>query len=310
MKTLKITSTVLLILSCLLSFSQVKVLSTGKVAIGGGTINNAARLNISDTNNSTIYSKALMTFGWGDAVKSEVNRTDAIALSAWYNDNRNFMVFGNGDIWSATQITFSDSILKTNINPIDNPLSKIQKLRGITYNKKNDTEDKRKDHIGLLAQEVEKILPDLVYEDEHGTKAIAYVEIIPLLIESIKEQQKLINDLQTELNYIENDCCSKNDNLKNASIKTTQIENAVLYQNTPNPFSQTTYIKCLIPQATTNSMIGVYNMQGTLLKEITITQKGEVTIEIGKANLAPGMYLYSLLIDNRVIDTKRMVLTN
>lgn len=98
MKSNKIFLALIFVLANLLSFSQLKVLSTGKVAVGAGTSNNAARLNISDTDEATIYSKGFYTFSWGDAIKSEVNRTDAIAFSAYYNDSRNFMVFGNGDM--------------------------------------------------------------------------------------------------------------------------------------------------------------------------------------------------------------------
>ncbi len=115
------------------SFCQIKVLSTGKLAIGGGTANNAARLNISDTNNSTFYSKCYLSFGWGDAVKSEVDRADCFTFSGWYNNNRTFMVFGNGDVWSATGIYSSDSTLKSHIEDVKDPLQILNKLRGVTY---------------------------------------------------------------------------------------------------------------------------------------------------------------------------------
>ncbi len=140
-----------LLLFCILSFfaflfsanAQFKVLSTGKLAINGGTIYNAARVNVSDTDNSTIYSKLFLSSGWGDAIKSQVNRTDGITFSGWYNSSRTFMVFGNGDVWSATNIYSSDSTLKSNIENVKSPTQVINKLRGVTYFMKNDKKTKK-----------------------------------------------------------------------------------------------------------------------------------------------------------------------
>lgn len=185
MKTNKVILVFIFVLANLLSFSQLKVLSTGKVAVGTGTVNNAASLNIGDADNCSIYSKVSYTIGGGVAIKSEVNRTDAVAFCAQYINTPTFTVLGNGDIWSATKITFSDSTLKTNINDIGRSFENLKKLNGVTYNMKNDGSEKKKVHNGLLAQEVEKIFPDLVYTNDKGVKGIAYEEIIPLLIEAL-----------------------------------------------------------------------------------------------------------------------------
>ena len=310
MKTKITIFTFIFIFSNLLSFSQIKVLSTGKVAVGGGTDNNAARFNISDTDNSTIYSKAYFTFGWGDAIKSEVNRTDAIAFSAWYNNSRNFMVKGNGDTWSATTVTWSDSTLKTNINAIEGSLVNLKKLNGVTYTMKNDKSDKKKLHIGLLAQEVEKVIPEIVYTDEHGVKGISYQEIIPLLIEAIKDQQIQIDGLTAQIE----DCCKKNANLKSASMANSTGENitesrAQLDQNIPNPFSKETRIGCFIPDVAITSVLYIYNMNGTQLQQYNISGKGKQSVMIDGNSFQPGMYLYALVIDGQEVDTKRMILT-
>ena len=104
---------------------------------------------------------------------------------------------------TATGTNFgSDINLKTNINNIETPLETISKLKGVTFD--------WKDHIietdktlqgtkhGLIAQEVEKILPNLVHTNK--TKSVSYIEIIPILIEAIKEQQNQINDLKNKIN--------------------------------------------------------------------------------------------------------------
>jgi hypothetical protein len=108
----------------------------------------------------------------------------------------------NGTI-TATGTNFSSDInLKTNINNIKTPLETISKLKGVTFD--------WKDHIietdktlqgtkhGLIAQEVEKILPNLVHTNK--TKSVSYIEIIPILIEAIKEQQNQIDELKNKIN--------------------------------------------------------------------------------------------------------------
>ncbi len=126
------------------SFSQLKVLSTGYTQIGGGQVSSGAVLNLYSSSVSTIYSKVGYPFGWGDAIKSQVNRTDGIAFSAYYDGDRNFMVFGNGDVWSATGIYTSDSTLKYNIENVKNPLNALKALRGVTYLMKDDDRKTKK----------------------------------------------------------------------------------------------------------------------------------------------------------------------
>jgi hypothetical protein len=97
----------------------------------------------------------------------------------------------------------SDKRLKTNIKSIDKPIDKISKIGGYTYewNDKSDKETGKKD-IGVIAQEIEKVLPELVQTRENGYKAVKYDKIVALLVEGIKEQDKKITDLQSQINEI------------------------------------------------------------------------------------------------------------
>lgn len=81
----------------------------------------------------------------------------------------------------------SDERIKTNIKTIDNALDKVLQLRGVEY----DRTDIEKHQIGVIAQEVEKVLPDLVLDGEK--KSVAYGNMVAVLIEAIKEQQKQID---------------------------------------------------------------------------------------------------------------------
>ena len=99
-------------------------------------------------------------------------------------------ISNSGQITSATYFYSSDAALKEDIQTIENPLEKVQALRGVSY-KWKDTG--RKD-IGLVADEVQKVLPELVVENEH--KQMDYGHMIGLLVEAIKEQQKEIEELK------------------------------------------------------------------------------------------------------------------
>lgn len=109
----------------------------------------------------------------------------------------------NGVVTSNGVALTSDAVFKKNILPISTPLDKVLNLTGLTYEWKND-EYKEKGfakgrHYGVIAQEIEKVLPEVVNTAPDGTKAVAYTEIIPVLIEAIKEQQKQIIELKKRL---------------------------------------------------------------------------------------------------------------
>lgn len=110
-----------------------------------------------------------------------------------------FSVQDNGDVRAAGDITAyysSDKKLKTNIQPLENPIEKIKKVGGYTFDWKPES-GKRGQDVGVIAQEIQAILPEVVTTRETGVKAVKYEKIIPLLIECIKDQQKQIDELKT-----------------------------------------------------------------------------------------------------------------
>ncbi|MBQ1698337.1 MAG: tail fiber domain-containing protein [Bacteroidales bacterium] len=93
----------------------------------------------------------------------------------------------------------SDSRLKTNVATMESSLDKVLKLRGVTFNWKNATSNtSNKLQYGFIAQEVEKVLPDLVGTDSNGFKTVNYTGVIPVLTEAIKTQQEEIESLKSE----------------------------------------------------------------------------------------------------------------
>ena len=97
----------------------------------------------------------------------------------------------NGSLHASGNLTQnSDARLKKDIKPLTHALDAILKLQGKTYRWKEDTTFANKADIGLVAQEVEKVFPELVAENEQGYKGIAYSKLTAVLIEAMKEQQQ------------------------------------------------------------------------------------------------------------------------
>jgi len=105
-----------------------------------------------------------------------------------------FNIQSNGNaVLQGTLTQLSDSRFKANIQQLDNSLQKIQKLNGYTYNWIDESRDKDL-QIGLLAQEVQKIYPQLVKQNENGDLSVNYMGLIPVLLEGMKEQQKQLDE--------------------------------------------------------------------------------------------------------------------
>ena len=100
-----------------------------------------------------------------------------------------------GNSYASTHINTSDKKLKKNIEPIKDSLTKILSLEGKNYEWKDETKPGKQ--YGLIAQDVEKIIPELVTQGE--TKYLEYTGIIPVLIEAIKDQQKQIEELKSKI---------------------------------------------------------------------------------------------------------------
>ncbi|TVR80505.1 MAG: tail fiber domain-containing protein [Chitinophagaceae bacterium] len=111
------------------------------------------------------------------------------------NTNPSYRLHVNGRIRSDGITESSDERLKDDINDLKESLAKVLALRGVSYtwNEKSSVENQEKGlQIGLIAQEVEKILPEVVDADEEGIKSVHYSVLVALLIEAIKEQQEMI----------------------------------------------------------------------------------------------------------------------
>ena len=130
---------------------------------------------------------------WGD------DTTDT-PFRILFNGTGQFIFSYNGNFTAAGNVTaYSDIRLKENIEVIPNALEKVQQIRGVTFTR-NDQKDTEKRHAGVIAQEVEKVLPEVVeYNEEEDVKTVSYGNMVGLLIEAIKELKAEVEDLKAQL---------------------------------------------------------------------------------------------------------------
>jgi hypothetical protein len=118
-------------------------------------------------------------------------------------DPATWKIFAAGPALSYGWWTVSDIEYKKNLQPISDPLNKVLNMNGLSYEFQTDVYKDKKlpegRHYGVIAQQIEQVLPEAVKVGSDGYRSVNYTEIIPVLIEAIKEQQKEIDLLKQKL---------------------------------------------------------------------------------------------------------------
>ena len=208
-----------------------------------------------------------------------------------------------------------------------------QKEEGKTdYAGKNDLAKQLK--TGFLAQEVEAAAKKLNYDfsgvvrpqNEHDLYSLRYSEFVVPLVKAVQElsrqndslksaagkQQQVNDDLQKQIDDLKASLVpGKTTAAADDRISTQTVElkgTALLEQNVPNPFTNTTVIKYYLPVNAGNAYLSFYGVNGTVLKTIRLSGNGNGSVTLKASELPAGAYRYSLLSDGKIIDTKQMVL--
>lgn len=264
----------------------------------------------------------------------------------------------NGQVWTTAGLLItSDQTLKRNMVDLSDSrsgyLDKLLQLSGKSYEKQISSADGNanevakmvaagkinkedasaaldalnktnrtvyKKEFGFIAQEVKEYFPELVEENAEGVMSVNYIGLIPVLLESIKEQRKIIDKQSDRINSLEKSVTALGSNpafrastANNSSLSAAnnvsaeKLTTAVLYQNTPNPFKEKTEIHYYLPPETQTADIYIFDLQGSLLKKFSAIHSDKV--EIKGSDLHAGMYIYTLVANGQAIDTKRMILT-
>lgn len=274
--------------------------------------------------------------------------------------------FDGGDVVTTFNfVAISDSCVKKNITDFNNGLDIINQLNSVKFEfKRQELIDTiglpDGEHIGFLAQQVEQVIPELVkvytspaMYDTAGNitrpsfsyKGLNYVELIPILIDGVQEQQNMIDqqdsiidslqqqmnnqalmmqNMQQQLNDLSaliNNCCSNgnllvpggngNNNQTNYIINETNVtlkdEYCFLGNPGPNPFSTMTTIEYELGANVKSAQVVFYNNLGQIIQTTELSQRGKGRLNIFGEELHSGMYSYTLIVDGISCETKKLI---
>ena len=149
-----------------------------------------------------LNANSLTTSGATTAGSLTVDSVVIDGTTIGHSSDSDLMTLASGSLTVAGDVTISsDARLKSNIVALGPTLISLLQLEAKSYTMKNNTEQKQK--IGLLAQEVQKIFPELVSEDNNGMLAVNYQALVPVLINALKEQENNYNELEKSLEILE-----------------------------------------------------------------------------------------------------------
>jgi len=198
-----------------------RLIQNGNLLIGG-TWDGGAKLSIDAKDRCNQINYSNLSSNWGYAQVSNVNRAYTKSWVVTYNWQERFAVWGNGIVYGYGGFySGSDSIFKENIDSITAPLEKVLLLRGIRYNLKTEQPypgdtttvlptEPYPTRFGVVAQDVELVVPEAVVTLPDGTKAVSYETIFALLIEAVKKQQTVIDKQNNEISLLKNEINSIN----------------------------------------------------------------------------------------------------
>jgi hypothetical protein len=189
----------------------------------------------------------------------------------------------------------------------------------IAIEKKARETKEKQIRTGFVAQDVEKIAQSIGYDfsgvdvDEIGIYGLRYAEFVVPLVKAVQELSEQNERMQAQINeLLQEKAALRSGNAGESATGVQQLiaGGASLQQNSPNPFTQSTVIRYTLPQTSHSAQMVITATAGNVVRQIPLPGSGEtgsVTIEGGA--LSAGIYYYSLYVDNRLIDTKQMILT-
>lgn len=225
----------------------------------------------------------------------------------------------------------SDKRFKENIEYVDDnsELDKLLALKPATYTLKTETDKSARKAYGLIAQEVQEIIPSIVVEGlskaegGEGYLAVSYTELIPIIIASMQAQQEVMEEKNTLLQGLEeevDELTTRIDRLEKLLTTNLPTNNATqtapvspltkvafLEQSTPNPTGGWTNIAYFVPENASQAFLQITDLNGQVIQKIPLNSKGYGQVEFDTANLTSGTYLNSLMVNGQLVQANKMI---
>ena len=278
-----------------------------------------------------VYGGANDVFGvYGEGTTGVYGKGTSFGVFGIGNGSGSYAGYFSGPVYSTGGYTSSDRKLKKNIADFTSAMDIIGKLQPKSYEFRQDGNYKLMNlpegkHYGLIAQDVEQVLPNLVKDTKFDTKmvlpltkpgtapttqqasevidfkAVNYTELIPIVIKGMQEQEvenKALKAQVAELRQMVLD-------MKNATK--ISLTKGTLNQATPNPASGFTVITYTLPEGSDHAQLLFTDVSGKMLRSIGLTNSG--IVEVNTSALASGTYNYTLFVNGQQADTKRLIIT-
>ena len=250
---------------------------------------------------------------------------------AFFDPSHSLLFNINSDLMAHGVFIQSDERFKEDIEPIDDALSALTSLSPVSYRLRshrypmsqavsgNSREaetlsryynglEQGSERYGFLAQNVKEVFPELVHTDLNGYMSVDYIGLIPVLVQCINELRAELAEVKGEKQDTDAPVMLSPQQAAQSEIE-AGLTAARLYQNAPNPWSSETVIRYSLPQDVKQAVIYIYDMQGAQLKSIPAPGRGESQVTVTAHDLKAGMYLYALVADGALVDSKQMILT-
>lgn len=287
--------------------------------------------------NNLINATALGANAIAQASNSTAIGANAVVVAPntiWMGD-----AFLAGTFCNAGMYLVSDGRFKKNIKENVPGLQFIKALKPLTYNydihsinehkgvkenlqesadNANEKAIAKKEQMvysGFIAQEVEKAAKELGYDfsgvyipqNDKDVYALNYSDFVVPLVKAVQELSKQNDDLKARLEKLEQANAQLSSASSAQSSQAIAVTNASLEQNIPNPLTNSTVIRYNIPAAFKTAQIIITDFSGKTIKQVTINTKGAGTLNVDASLLSNGAYSYSLIVDGKIISSKKMI---
>ncbi len=260
-------------------------------------------------------------------------RKNSVGIGYKYTGS-NYKLYVQGKVRATAYDVASDKRLKQDIHPLENALTKVRKVEGVSYLLKDNflneqpsseqrpnlsdlnassadqpaTKESKPVYYGFVAQDIQKVFPELVSEEE-GILSVNYMGMIPILVEALKELTQERDGLLQRNAQMEERLAAVEQalNLKNPA---TQFEKSTgsLLQNRPNPFGQSTSITYQVATDARQVSMIITNLNGMEVKRYNNLAAGAGQVEISAGSLPNGTYIYTLVADGQQLSSQRMII--
>lgn len=160
-----------------------------------------------------------------------------------------------------------------------------------------------KSYYALDVNAVKQSFPALIIKDAQGNEYVNYTQLVPILVQAIKE-------LKTELDDLKEAVASSGTRKVNAAtnIATNTLDEGwgSISQNTPNPFTGQSTVRVSVPDDASDAYVDILTLNGASLKRIPVSN-GLSEVSLSSFEFAPGTYLYTLVVNGKVSETRRMI---